>query len=168
MESVHVILTGGTINKVYDPVAEKPEMGEAAIIPSFIERSVRPQNPPRFETLFLKDSLIFTEEDRAAILGAVKNAPSRKIVIVHGTGTMETTAEYLLERLHDRDEKTVILTGSVIPLKEFAAGDGGFNLGYALAQVEHLPHGVYICMNAQVFKAGHVRKNVKTARFEAI
>lgn len=168
MESVHIILTGGTINKIYDPVTEKPEIGAAEIIPNYIAGSIRPQNQPHFETLFLKDSLDFTDSDRAQILEAVENAQSNRIVIVHGTGTMQITAEYLHQNLRDDARKTVILTGSIIPLKEFAASDGGFNLGYALAQAEHLDPGVYICMNARTFPAGRVRKNIRTARFESM
>jgi L-asparaginase len=62
-------------------------------------------------------------------------------------------------------DKTVILTGAMYPLKEFAMSDAGFNLGFALAQAQTLPKGVYICMNAQTFIAGEVTKDTKVARF---
>ncbi|MEK7801383.1 MAG: asparaginase domain-containing protein, partial [Pseudomonadota bacterium] len=62
--------------------------------------------------------------------------------------------------------KKIVLTGSMIPLKEFAMSDAGFNLGYAIAEVSHLTAGVYICMNARTFKAGTVVKNFELGRFE--
>ena len=54
----------------------------------------------------------------------------------------------------------------MIPLKQFALSDGGFNLGYAIGQAQSLPAGVYICMHAKTFAAGKVRKNFEIARFE--
>ncbi|MCC6597860.1 MAG: asparaginase [Alphaproteobacteria bacterium] len=166
MHIPHIILTGGTINKIYDPVTEKPEIGPASIIPDYIERSIRPHTKPGFETLMLKDSLFFTKEDRATVLKAVNAAPSTKIIILHGTGTMQITAEYLHKNLGPQNPKTIILTGSIIPLKEFADSDGGFNLGFALGKIDTLAPGVYIGMNAHIFPAGTVRKNTKTAQFE--
>lgn len=54
----------------------------------------------------------------------------------------------------------------MIPLKEFVMSDAGFNLGYAIAQVQNLDAGVYICMNGETFPAGTVIKNRAEARFE--
>jgi L-asparaginase len=41
-------------------------------------------------------------------------------------------------------------------------------VGFAVAAVQSLPHGVYIAMNGQIFHPGKVRKNVELNRFEAI
>lgn len=166
METIHFILTGGTINKVYNPVTEKPEISDMPIVPDYFKNIIQPHASLSFETVCLKDSLDLTDSDRAAILKAVQNSSAERIVIIHGTSTMSVTGEYLHKNMSG--DKTVVLTGAMIPLREFAMSDGGFNLGYALAEVQHLPPGVYICMNGKTFKAGAVRKNKDIGRFEDI
>lgn len=163
MSGVHFILTGGTINKVYNPATEKPEISDTPIIAEYIHTAIKPHVKTSFETVCLKDSLDLTDQDRAAILHAVQNAAAQKIIIVHGTSTMTTTQDYLDKKIGD---KTVVIMGAMIPLKEFAMSDGGFNLGYALAEAMHLSAGVYICMNAKTFTVGTVLKNLEAARFE--
>ena len=100
------------------------------------------------------------------ILEAVSRCSDTWIVITHGTDTMSVTAEYLKEHLPLTHGRTIILTGSMTPLREFTLSDGGFNLGYAMSAFENLDPGVYMAMHAQVFPAGDVLKNTKTARFE--
>lgn len=55
----------------------------------------------------------------------------------------------------------------MIPIK-FGSSDGFFNLGSAIAFAQSLPHGVYVAMNGQYFKASNVRKNRQTGVFEAL
>jgi L-asparaginase len=64
-------------------------------------------------------------------------------------------------------EKTIILTGAMIPYK-FGSSDGLFNLGSALAFVQTLPYGVYIAMNGMYFHWNNVRKNKLTGDFEEL
>jgi L-asparaginase len=54
----------------------------------------------------------------------------------------------------------------MIPLDGFYQSDAPFNLGYAIAQVQNKPHGVYICMNAHCFSTEEVKKNKELGRFE--
>jgi L-asparaginase len=110
------------------------------------------------------DSLEMTAADRALILEQCRSAPERRIVITHGTDTMTETAEALDGKM---PEKTVVLTGAMVPYK-FGSSDGLFNLGSALAFAQTLPPGVYIAMNGRYLKAGHVRKNRASGTFEEI
>ncbi len=111
------------------------------------------------------DSLDINDDIRAEILKTVEESKANKIVIIHGTSTMELSAQYLASHL-PHTEKTIILTGAMIPLKEFAMSDGGFNLGYAIASVQHANPGIYVAMNATLFDACDVVKNVEIGRFE--
>lgn len=163
-KEVHILLTGGTISKTYDPATEKPEMDAAPTIRDYICDVIKPHRQITSQNICLKDSVDITDEDRADMATAIKSAEQSCILVVHGTSTMEITASYLAEALKTSD-KAVVLTGAMIPLKEFAMSDGGFNLGYALAQVQKLDPGVYICMNAHTFPAGSVTKDVQAARF---
>ncbi len=108
-----------------------------------------------------------TDEVRAQIAQEIKASTAHQIIIVHGTSTMEETARFIESDLEDIT-KTIILTGAMIPLKEFAMSDGGFNLGYAIAQAQNAQSGVYIAMNARLFKAGEVTKNTDIGRFESV
>lgn len=164
-ESIHFILTGGTIEKAYDPITEKPEFKTVSIVPEYLRTIVKAYPQMSFETVCQIDSLSMTDAVRATILNAVQNSPAQKILIVHGTSTMEQTARYLEQNL-SRHDCTIILTGAMIPLKEFAMSDAGFNLGYAIAQAQQNPAGIYLCMNARTFKAGEVTKNTSLGRFE--
>ena len=58
-----------------------------------------------------------------------------------------------------------MLFGAMQPAR-MRRSDAVFNIGYAWAAVQLLPHGVYIAMNGEVFEAGSVRKNLKAQRFE--
>ena len=87
-----------------------------------------------------------------------------KIVITHGTDTMEVTARALGQAIRD---KTVVLTGAMVPYK-FGSSDGLFNLGSSLAFVQTLPNGVYIAMNGKYFHWNNVRKNKQTGQFEEL
>ena len=113
-------------------------------------------------TLMMIDSLEMTDLDRQIIAENCVKCAEERIVITHGTDTMEETARVLGKTLGD---KTVMLTGAMVPYK-FGSSDGLFNLGSALAFVQTLPHGVYIAMNGRYFHWDNVRKNRGTGEFE--
>jgi len=115
-------------------------------------------------TLMMIDSLEMDEDDRALILNQCRKCSNERIVITHGTDTMEVTARLLGEAKLD---KTIILTGAMIPYA-FGSSDGLFNLGGALAFVQSLPHGVYIAMNGRYFTWDNVRKNRDAGVFEEL
>lgn len=110
----------------------------------------------------LVDSLDLTDADRELIVEQCRATPEKRIVITHGTDTMELTASAL-----DRAAigKVIVLTGAMIPYK-FGSSDGLFNLGSALAFTQTLTPGVYVAMNGCCFRASRVRKNRQTGFFE--
>jgi L-asparaginase len=163
---VHFILTGGTIDSFYNPATESSVPNKASVIPYYIKNMIKPHFAPSFISVSKKDSRYMTEATRLKIVDAIQKTSAKQIVIVHGTTTMALTAEFISKNKSKIKGKTVILTGAMVPLKEFVQSDGGFNLGYAVASLEHLKPGVYVCMNARTFKAGETGKNEKEARFE--
>ncbi len=166
MSHIHFIITGGTIDSEYDPPKETANPCVESVIPSYITVKIKPHSNIDFKTLCLLDSSDITDEIRSKIVKEIIAVSAKKIIITHGTNTMTETAEFL-DRDLGQTPKTIILTGAMIPLKEFAMSDAGFNLGYALAQVQNLPPGVFICMHGETFKPGAVTKNVEQARFYA-
>ena len=159
---IQVFITGGTFDKEYNELNGALYFKETHV-QEMLEKG-RSRLDLQTETLFMKDSLEFTDLDREKIQAACTAATSNRILITHGTDTMTQTAEYLANRVQD---KTIVLTGAMIPYK-FGSSDGMFNLGSALAFVQLLPPGVYISMNGKIFLAGHVRKNLARGEFEAI
>jgi L-asparaginase len=114
--------------------------------------------------LMMIDSLEMTAEDRALILHQCRNCEEDRIIITHGTDTIAETACLLGQSLTN---KTIILTGAMIPIK-FGSSDGLFNLGSALAFAQSLPRGVYVAMNGRYFNWDNVRKNKLTGVFEEL
>ena len=84
------------------------------------------------------------------VFNVVRKSPHRYIVITHGTYTMPDTARFLKAKL-GKIEKTIVFTGSMIPIQGFAPSDGTFNLGFVLGKIEHLESGVHVAMNGRVF-----------------
>ena len=117
------------------------------------------------KTLMMIDSTEMTTEDRQIIAHNCRRTPTEKILITHGTDTLIQTAQYLEEEGLD---KTIVITGAMVPYAFGTSSDGFFNLGSALAFVQALPRGVYVVMNGRVFHASEVRKNIKTGYFELL
>lgn len=165
-QTVHLILTGGTIDSYYEGTQDTAIPNEHSVIPEFI-KSAKLYNKFLFTEVCMKDSRQLNENDHREILKTLEESPANKIIITHGTYTMPDTARYLKANLK-RDDQTIILTGSMTPIKGFAPSDGTFNLGYTLAQVQTLEPGIYVCMNGKVFSPEEVMKIIQEGRFSSI
>jgi L-asparaginase len=157
--TIRVLVTGGTFDKEYNELTESLYFKETHL-PEMLALG-RSKVRVAIETVMLIDSLTMTDPDRALIIDRCQKAAETQIVITHGTGTMEVTAQALGPVIRD---KTVVLTGAMIPYK-FGSSDGLFNLGSALAFAQTLPSGVYVAMNGRYFKWNNVHKNIKTGEF---
>ncbi len=159
---VRILVTGGTFDKDYDEIGGKLYFAETRV-PEMLALG-RCGLKVDVQTLMLIDSLDMTEADRAQIVDACRAAPAERIVITHGTDTMELTARALGQAGLN---KTVVLTGAMIPYT-FGSSDGLFNLGSALAFAQALPPGTYVAMNGRYFLWNNVRKNRDLGFFEEI
>ena len=115
------------------------------------------------KTLMMIDSLEMTKKDIEKIIEECKKTKSSRIVITHGTDTMVNTAEKIAEKIKN---KTIVLTGAMIPYAFGSSSDGFFNLGSALSFVQTLENGVYIAINGQYFDFDKVEKNKLKGYFE--
>jgi L-asparaginase len=161
-ESIRLFVTGGTFDKEYDELHGSLNFRDTHL-PEMLEMA-RSRLDVHVRTLMMVDSLEMTSEDRALIAHNCQAAPESNIVVTHGTDTMVDTARVIAAAV---PEKTVVLTGAMIPIA-FGSSDGLFNLGGALTVVQVLPPGVYIAMNGRVFDWDDVRKNRDTGVFEAL
>ncbi|HET9130539.1 MAG TPA: asparaginase domain-containing protein [Terriglobia bacterium] len=159
---IRIFVTGGTFDKEYNELDGKLFFKDTHV--SEMLRLGRCRVNVDVRTLMLIDSLEMTDDDRHNILEQCRKAKENRIVVTHGTDTMEETAKVLGPSVKD---KTVVLTGAMVPYK-FGSSDGMFNLGSALAFVQTLPPGVYVAMNGKYFIWDNVKKNRKTGEFEEL
>ena len=159
-EAIVVVTTGGTIDKSYFDALSQFQIGDSVI--NRLLAIAQVTRPYRVIELLRKDSLELTDADRTTLRETIAALPEQLIVVTHGTDTMTQSAAILTEV----KDKTIVLTGALAPAR-FAESDASFNLGMALAAAQSLPPGVYITMNGQVFRAGHVQKDRNNARFVA-
>jgi len=118
------------------------------------------------KTLMMVDSLEMTKEDREIIVHQCRSCAHKHIVITHGTDTMAITAKTLAEA--DIQDKTIVLTGAMIPYAFGSSSDGFFNLGSSIAFSQTLDSGVYISMNGRYFNWDNVKKNTINGFFETL
>jgi L-asparaginase len=160
--AIRIFVTGGTFDKEYNELA-----GTLFFKDTHLHEMLdlgRCRVPVEIRTLMMVDSLEMSDADRQLIVQQCAQAKESRIIVTHGTDTMEVTARVLAQAITD---KTIVLTGAMIPYK-FGSSDGLFNLGTAIALVQTLPAGVYVAMNGRYFTAENVRKNRKTGEFEEL
>jgi len=161
---IQVFITGGTFDKEYNFLNGELYFKNTHL-PEMFERG-RCTVPLDVKTLMMIDSLHMSEADRQIILYHCQKTEFKNIVISHGTDTMVETAKVLAEG--NIQNKTIILTGALIPATFGTSSDGFFNLGSALAFAQSLHPGVYIAMNGRYFDWNKVKKNIRTGFFEEI
>ena len=160
--AIRIFITGGTFDKEYDEIR-----GELYFKDTHMREILdlgRSKLEVKIRTLMLLDSLEMTDHDRDVILDNCRRVSENQIVITHGTDTMTETGKVIA---NEKLEKTIVLTGAMIPYK-FGSSDGLFNFGGALAFAQALPPGVYIAMNGKYFNHDEVEKNNDIGEFTAI
>jgi len=154
-EPILVLTTGSTIDKSYFDALSAYQIGESMV--GQLLTLGRVAQPFRVCELMRKDSLELTDDDRAGIAAAVRDAPERRVVITHGTDTMTGTAAALAKDAAVTG-KTIVLVGALAPAR-FAESDAPFNLGMAFAAAQLAAPGLWITMNGTVFPAREVVKD---------
>jgi len=162
MPSIKLFITGGTLDKEYDPVKQVLYIKDTHL-PDMLEKS-RCRLDVDVEKLIFMDSLDMTMKDRLYISDHCKKAEENHIVITHGTDTIVETAKVLEDEIKN---KTIVLTGAMIPYT-IDSSCSLFNVGSALAFVQSLPTGVYVSMDGRYFRPDEVCKNKATGEFEPI
>ncbi len=167
MDTILVITTGGTIDKVYFDAKGDFEVGGSMVRELLREAHVGIDY--EIVEVMRKDSLDIDAQDRVLIREAVQEglrAGRTRIIITHGTDTMTDTAAALANLVSvpatptaiATPGATIVLTGALSPAR-FARSDATFNVGMAFAAVQGAVAGIYIVMNGQVFDGLAVKKD---------
>ena len=154
MQNILIINTGGTFNKVYNRVTGKLEIDKSGKAIKEIAKAWLTEL--KIVNIIGKDSLDMTQDDREEILNIVKSAVEDRIIIVHGTDTIDKTAQYLSRANLD---KRIVLTGAMTPFSINpieATANLSSAYGYLLQLKEN---NVYISMNSKIDLYHRVIKN---------
>ena len=157
---IQFITTGGTIDKIYFDALSQFEVGDSQVKAMLTDALV--DFSFDVTAIMKKDSLDFSDGDRATIRAHIEASENSHLIVTHGTDTMPETAA----ALRGIENKTVVLTGALTPAR-FRTTAAVFNIGMAVGAVQTASPGVYIAMRGQVFEAGQVRKNREANRFES-
>ena len=158
---IKVYTTGGTIDKVYFDKKSKYEVGEPTVEQILSEAQVNFDY--ECESLFKKDSLDMTDDDRRLLFDRILSDAHTYVIVIHGTDTMIETAQKLI----GIPNKVIVLTGAIEPARS-KVSDAPFNIGSAVIAVQVLPAGVYIAFNGRIYHPSKIRKNMELNRFEEI
>ncbi len=165
--TVNIITTGGTIEKSYDEY-EGTLSNRGSHLREMLKRLRLPYVTTKHQDLLWKDSLEMTDFDREMIYLAVKNflPQGYPILILHGTDTMDITAQYLFDRLMPVSVP-IILTGAMKPFG-FEDSDAVQNFTEALYATALVEPNICISMHGQLHRMPGIRKNRERGTFEKI
>ncbi|HIP44726.1 MAG TPA: asparaginase [Sulfurospirillum arcachonense] len=157
-----IINTGGTFNKRYNPLKGELEVPKDSIaLESILKYFYNLKY--KIKNIIHKDSLDILDIDRKEIVDLIKNSPSEKILIIHGTDTMDKTAEFLEKYVSD---KTILLTGAMVPFS-IDSVEANANLSMSLGYLLHCTKkGVFIAMHGLVDDHKNIYKNRKIGVFQ--
>jgi len=160
MRKILIISTGGTFNKIYnlhngELVIDKESEAVEEIASKWL---------CKFEIINIigKDSLQINNQDRLLLLASIDQSKYDDIIVIHGTDTMDITAEYLSNG--DLD-KRIVLTGAMVPYF-IDTVEATANLASAFGYLQTLnKNGVYIVMNGIFGSYDQIKKDRKNAKF---
>ncbi|KFL34830.1 MULTISPECIES: asparaginase domain-containing protein [unclassified Sulfurospirillum] len=162
MEKILILNTGGTFNKRYNPLKGELEVPTDGIA---VESILQYCTNTSYELLNIihKDSLEMSEEDRELIVQTIQASSAKRVLIVHGTDTMDVTATFLA--LHVKD-KIISLTGAMVPFSiDTIEATANFMMALGDLHVRE-KNGVYLAMHGAVASHGTIYKNRPKGIFE--
>jgi L-asparaginase len=160
---VLILNSGGTFNKRYNPLNGELEIPyDNQIIDRILLTSGFKYD---VAGVVYKDSLDMDMNDRKMLASIIMESKDDTFIIIHGTDTMNITAEFLSEIFEDRK---IIFTGAMNPF-EIDNVEASVNLGMAIGFAKAKPsNGVYICMNGFIEPCKNIVKNRTLGKFELV
>ncbi len=159
-KKILIINTGGTFNKSYDPIKGelRVDQGAKAL------KSLASKWLCDFEIMNIigKDSLEMSSHDRLELLAIISQSSFDDIIVIHGTDSMDLTAEYLA----DADTgKRIILTGAMVPYSiDPVEATANFSSAFGYLQCLN-DHGIYIVMNGLFGSYENIKKDREHGKF---
>ena len=164
---INIITTGGTIEKTYDE-SDGTLFNRQTVIKNRLNEKIRlPYTEIIISSLMAIDSLEMNDEHRGKIQNKIQELASdgHPIVILHGTDTMQQSAEFV-EKNISNPKVPIVFTGAMKPLG-FEDSDALQNVTEALYCAQLIQPGVYISFHNRLFEIPGARKNKSKGTFEA-
>jgi len=162
MNNILILNTGGTFNKIYNPIKGTLDIDSSNLALKQIEKSWLCKL--NYTSIINKDSLDFTNSDREELANFIATSKYKKIVVIHGTDTIDLSAEVVnFANLN----KTIVFTGAMVPFS-INPTEATANLSLALGYIKQAQNGVYIALNGVVDRYDKVIKNRELGKFELV
>ncbi len=160
MKNILIISTGGTFNKIYNTLNGELEIDKSSNAIKNISNNWLTKL--KIINIIGKDSLDFTQKDRELLLKTIENAKESKIVVVHGTDTIDISANFIA---NSKLNKAIVFTGAMVPFS-INPIEATANLCSALGYCSNAKNGVYIAINGIANSFNRVTKNRTLGKFE--
>ena len=162
MQNILIISTGGTFNKVYNKITGNLDIDKESSSIGVISKKW--MSNLNYINIIGKDSLDFTNEDRELLLETIKNSTCDKIVIIHGTDTIDLSSKYIAKHINN---KSILFTGSMVPFS-IENIEATANLSFALGAIQFIENGVYIAINGKIASFDKIKKDRSKGEFLVI
>jgi L-asparaginase len=161
-KNILIINTGGTFNKIYNPISGELNIDTSS--KSLLE--IMKKWLCVFEVIEIigKDSLDFNDNDRDLLLETARLNVCKyhKIIIIHGTDTMNISANFLAKAKLDL---VIVFTGAMMPYS-IDSTEATANLASAIGYATNInENGIYIAMNGNFGSYEHIKKDRQLGRF---
>lgn len=159
-----ILNTGGTFNKIYNSLRGELEVSQDENILTQILTHF-PNLEHELKGLFHIDSLEMDDTHREKLCEYISNSSQKKILIIHGTDTLDKTAVFVEKKIQD---KVIVLTGAMVPWS-IDPVEASCNLASAIGFLNsNEKEGVFIAMHGIIDHHGLVYKNKEKGIFEYI
>ena len=158
---ITVLNTGGTFNKRYNPITGQLEVPSDNIA---LDKIIKSCFNVEFDikNIVSKDSLDFTQEDRKTILENIINSENDKIIIIHGTDTVDLTAKFIEDKI---ENKKVVFTGAMVPMS-IDEVEATMNFSQAIGFLNaSIRNGIYLSMHGVVVEHSKLKKDRSVGQF---
>lgn len=158
---ITVLNTGGTFNKRYNPIKGQLEVPSDNIA---LNKIVDACHNIEFDikNIVSKDSLDFTDDDRKTILENIQNSTSDKIIIIHGTDTVDLTSKFIDGKI---DGKKIVFTGAMVPMS-IDEVEATMNFSQAIGFLNaDINDGIYLSMHGVVVSHDKLVKDRSVGKF---
>jgi len=161
MKKILIINTGGTFNKVYNPLTGNLDIDSTGEAIKEIAKAWLTEL--KVLNIIGKDSLDMTDKDRESMVTSIQEASEKNIIIVHGTDTIDKTAAFIANA---KLNKKIVLTGAMVPysinpIEATSNLSSSYGFLYGLEK-----KGVFISMNNVIKGHKRVVKNKEKGYFE--
>jgi len=164
MQEILIINTGGTFNKRYNPLKGQLQVPIDGIA---VENILKYFYNLKYKIINIihKDSLDIQDRDRQELVDTILKSPQHKILIIHGTDTMDKTAAFLDENIKD---KCIVLTGAMVPFS-IDTVEATSNISTAIGYLMQCSkNAIYISMHGLVDIHNKIFKNREIGVFQKI